>query len=97
MNPVPIEFKPRVLTTLIDMQDGAASLDLALSVVPYFNLSLQDGRKIAAEVAASVSKWRKAAAATGLPRSEIERMASAFEHHDLEAARASSAVRPASA
>ena len=97
MNPVPIEFKPRVLTTLIDMQDGAASLDLALSVVPYFNLSLQDGRKIAAEVAASVSKWRKTAAATGLPRSEIERMASAFDHRDLEAARAPSAVKPASA
>jgi hypothetical protein len=35
-----------------------------------------------------VSKWRDEAARLGLTKAEIDRMASAFEHQDLETARA---------
>jgi hypothetical protein len=34
-----------------------------------------------------VSTWRKVAAATGLTKPEIDRMTSAFQHADFDAAR----------
>ena len=79
MNPTPLEFKPRVLTTLIDTQDGTASLDLAMSVCRYFNLTVAQGQTIITEVAKAVSKWRNVAAKLGLRQTEMDRMASAFE------------------
>ena len=86
LNPVPTDLKPRVLTTAIDVDDATASLELALSVADYFELSGDQARATAADVGAAVSTWRKEASALGLSNSEIERMASAFEHEDLEAA-----------
>ncbi len=80
LNPVPVEFKPRILTTLIDGEDGTASMELVHSVARYFGVSPADGRKIAAEVGRVVKQWRKAAAKLGLRNAEIDRMASAFEH-----------------
>ena len=41
---------------------------------------------MAREVGDAVASWRKEAARRGLRNSEIERMASAFEHDDLKAA-----------
>ena len=58
----------------------------------YFELSLDQARQIAAEVGAAVSKWRNVAADIGLRASEIERMASAFDHEDLKQARPSKKV-----
>jgi serine/threonine-protein kinase HipA len=92
LNPSPVDLKPRILSTLIDTEDGTASLDLALSVAGYFNLSLVQGRKIAAEVGAAVSRWRRVATQLGLKKTEIDRMSSAFDHADLK-----SAVRGAAA
>jgi len=86
LNPVPTEFKPRVLTTAIDLDDGTASLDLALSVADYFELTDDEARAIAAEVGQAVSSWRAEAGSLGLTKAEIDRMASAFEHDDLKAA-----------
>jgi len=86
LNPVPVDIKPRVLTTAIDLDDGTASLNLALEVAAYFELGKDEARKIVAQVGQGVSMWRKAAAALGLTITEIERMASAFEHEDLQAA-----------
>lgn len=86
LNPVPVDIKPRVLSTAIDLDDGTASLRLALSVADYFELGPDEARRIAAEVGKAVSKWRKEAAALGLAKLDIDRMASAFEHEDLEAA-----------
>ena len=85
LNPVPVDIKPRVLTTAIDCDDGTASLDLAMSVASYFELSAQDAREIAAEVGKAVSTWRSVATGFGLSKAEIDRMATAFEHEDLEA------------
>jgi len=86
LNPVPTDIKPRVLTTAIDLDDGTASLDLAMSVVGYFELAEDDARVIAAEVGQAVAMWREEAVRLGLTSAEIDRMASAFEHEDLKAA-----------
>jgi len=87
LNPVPIDIKPRVLTTAIDLDDGTASLDLAMSVAGYFELSEAQARGIAAQVGQAVQRWRKEAVRLGLAPAEIGRIASAFEHEDLDAAR----------
>ena len=86
LNPVPIEIKPRVLTTTIDLDDGSASLDLALSVLEYFELDEFKAKLIATEVGQAVVTWRKEAKSLGLMQAEIDRMSSAFEHDDLSKA-----------
>ncbi len=86
LNPVPTDIKPRILTTAIDLDDGSASLDLAMSVAGYFELDEGKARVIAAEVGKAVTTWREEAARLGLSQAEIDRMASAFEHEDLKAA-----------
>lgn len=87
LNPVPIDIKPRVLATAITEDDSAASLALAFEVAGYFEISESKARAIAAEVAAAVSTWRTVAGRYGVSRQEIARMASAFEHRDLDIAR----------
>lgn len=86
MNPTPVEVKPRILTTTIDLYDGTASLDLALSVAKEFRLSSNDAKAIIREVSAGVAQWRNVAQNHGLDRREIDRMASAFEHADAQSA-----------
>lgn len=83
MNPVPVDIKPRVLTTAINEDDPTASLAVALSVAGYFELDDAHARAMAAEVALAVAPWRDEAARHGLVKEEIARMASAFEHDDL--------------
>jgi serine/threonine-protein kinase HipA len=87
LNPVPIDIKPRALATAIDLDDGTASLPLALSVAGYFELDAGAAREIAAQVGQVVSTWRQEATKLGLTQTQIDRMASAFEHEDLEATR----------
>lgn len=87
LNPVPVDIKPRVLTTAIDLDSSEASLGLALEVAEYFGLKVSEARAIAREVGRAVSAWRDTAARLGLSGGEIDRMASAFEHEDLRAAR----------
>ena len=89
LNPVPVDIGPRVLTTAIDFDDGTASLDLALEVAEYFNLAATEARAIIAEVGRATASWRREAARVGLPPAEIDRMESAFEHEDKQAALAS--------
>ena len=96
LNPVPVEFKPRVLSTLITEDDGTASMELAFEVAAYFAVLPADARKIAAEVTRAVKQWRKAAAKVGLRKNEMDRMASAFEPPSASrAAAAPHASRPA--
>jgi serine/threonine-protein kinase HipA len=86
LNPVPVDIKPRVLTTSINEDDGTASLDLAMEVAEYFELDASAARKIARQTGRPVSKWRSVAKQMGIKDAEIDRMASAFEHDDLEKA-----------
>jgi serine/threonine-protein kinase HipA len=84
LNPVPVEVKPRVLTTNIDLDDGTASIELVLSVAEYFGLSSNRSREVIAEVAKAAGTWRREAAGLGIARTEIEKMSSAFDHEDFK-------------
>ena len=86
MNPSPMDVGGRVHVLAINEQDRSGSLDLALSVAGYYGLQQQDARLIAGEVAAAAARWRETALAQKIPKFEIERLASAFAHRDLEQA-----------
>jgi serine/threonine-protein kinase HipA len=88
LNPTPTDVRARILTTNIDLDEGTCSLDLVESVADFFGIALPVARQIIREVAAAVADWRTVAAAVGARASEINRMASAFEHDDLKKARA---------
>ena len=81
LNPIPLDVRPRVLSTEIDFGDATASLDLALSVAEYFELDSDAARRITSETREAVSSWREEAARMGIAANEIERMASAFDDH----------------
>jgi len=83
LNPMPIDIKPRVLTTAVDEVDGTASLDLAYEVAPHFKVKPDKAKSIVREVGQALAHWRETAVATGLTSKEIDRMASAFEHDDF--------------
>jgi serine/threonine-protein kinase HipA len=85
LNPVPTDIKPRVLTTAIDLEDGTASLSRAMEGGGA-RACAKVAREIAAEVGQAVATWRDEAARLGLTEAEIDRMASAFEHEDLQGA-----------
>lgn len=82
LNPVPADVRERALSLAITEDDNTASLELALSVAGHFGLKPAEAKTIAREVAAAVRPWRQDAARLGLKPSEIDRMASAFEHRD---------------
>ncbi len=83
LNPTPTDVRPRVLSLAVDDRDQSASLELALQVAEYFGIDAKAARRIAKKVGKSVASWRKVARRLGLRASEIDRMASAFEHADL--------------
>jgi serine/threonine-protein kinase HipA len=82
LNPVPLDIKPRILTTAIDELDGTASLELAFEVAEHFGLKPDAAKNITADVRAAVANWHAAAKALGLSRDEIDRMVSAFEYEE---------------
>ncbi len=86
LNPTPADLRPRILTTHIDLDDGTCDLDLVQSVAELFSLSLATARGIIEQVAEATTTWRDVAVEAGARRAEIARMASAFEHRDLERA-----------
>lgn len=88
LNPVPTDVKARVLTTNIDLDEGTCSIDLLEAAAAFFGLSLAQARAIIKEVAAVTTAWRDTAKEAGARPTEINRMASAFEHDDLKRARA---------
>jgi serine/threonine-protein kinase HipA len=86
LNPVPVEVKPRILTTNITWDDGTAKLDRAMEVADYFKLSKSRAHGIVSQIGKAVAGWRKEATKFGIEKSEQEVMASAFEHDDLHEA-----------
>lgn len=87
LNPTPTDLKPRVLSTSIGPDDPAASLDLALETAAQYGLDGKEAAVVAKEVADGVAEWRREARRLGASSGSIDRMASAFEHADLAAAR----------
>ena len=88
LNPIPADVRPRVLSTSIGFDDPAASLDLALETAGSYGLDAAAARRIAGEVGGAVATWREIAGELGATHRDIDRLASAFEHDDLAAARA---------
>ena len=86
LNPVPAQFRPRILSTFIDEQSGDASIELALSIAEYFRLTQAQARQSAGEVAKAVLRWRQEATALGIPAAEMDIVSSAFEHEELACA-----------
>ncbi len=62
----------------INEVDNALDFDVALSVIDFFQLNLQQARQIQAEVLSSVRQWRRVASQVGLSRGEQVAMAAAF-------------------
>jgi serine/threonine-protein kinase HipA len=69
-----------------DEQDATSSFDTALKVAPQFGMPPSEALAIGSDVGAVVSTWKDAAKKQGLSVPQIERMASAFEHRDLQLA-----------
>jgi serine/threonine-protein kinase HipA len=86
LNPVPTDVRNRVLHTSISVGDPTASLEIAMEEAEYFGLSADEAKHTAGAVGAAVSGWRREAGDLGLNKAAIDRMASAFEHADLEQA-----------
>ncbi len=84
LNPTPIDVKPRILSTAIDLIDATASLDIAIEVAHYFDLKNLQAKNIIKEVGSVVSLWRQEASNFKIKKAEIDRMATAFEHEDLQ-------------
>lgn len=88
LNPVPAEIKSRILSTSISFDSAEASLELAFEVAEEFGLKPDEAKTVAREVGAAASQWRQTAKQLDIPEKAISKMASAFEHSDLEMARA---------
>lgn len=86
LNPTPVDVKARILTTNIDLDEGTCSVELLQETAGYFGLNVKQAHTIIREVAEVTRTWQAVAAEAGARRAEITRMASAFEHEDLQAA-----------
>lgn len=86
LNPTPIDIKPRILCTAIDLVDPSASIDLAIHVAQYFAINSEQAKKILKEVVSATASWRQEATKLKIKKGEIDRMASAFEHEDFQKA-----------
>lgn len=83
---MPTDIKLRVLSTAIDLIDPSASLDLALDMAHYFVVDSTQAKKILKEIGLATALWREEAAKLKIKKVEIDRMASAFDHEDLQKA-----------
>jgi serine/threonine-protein kinase HipA len=84
LNPCPTDVKPRVHALAIDETDATGSLETALKTAKHFGIAAADAAEIAREVARSTQTWRQIAKDHGLNAAQVDRMASAFDHQDLQ-------------
>ncbi len=66
----------------ITEEDNSLNFDLALEVVKYYGITKQQGEEIINQIYYVVSHWREEATKYGIPRTEQEQMASAFNTAD---------------
>lgn len=86
LNPTPVDVKPRILTTNINLDEGTCSVELLQETAEFFGLKPQSARTVIREVADVTRTWQVVAVEVGASRAEITRMASAFEHEELQKA-----------
>ena len=86
INPFPERL--RELKTWISEDTGPeASIDVLISVLPYFRIAKDRAQAILAEVEAAVSEWRAEGARIGMSSAELDDFIDAFEHEERQAAR----------
>lgn len=78
LNPVPLDVKPRILSTYIDFHDGTGTIEHVLSVASYFDLDKDEANVIVHDLQHVLSNWKLEAEKFGIKKREIERMDSAF-------------------
>jgi serine/threonine-protein kinase HipA len=78
LNPDP-EPGPKHLRTAITFDDDSASIENLMDAREYFRLNGDEAQGILATVRSAVARWADVAEENGLPRKEIEGMATAFE------------------
>ncbi len=86
LNPTPTDVRERRLTTNLTFDDATCDLTVLLEAGEQLGLSAPRCGSIVKDVATATSRWRDVARQSRATRAEIERMASAFEHTDLEKA-----------
>lgn len=87
LNPFP--ERQRELKTWISEETGPeATIDAAMSVLPYFRITPPRAAEILAEVEAAVASWQHEARTLSMGRADIESFAEAFEHGERGAVRA---------
>jgi serine/threonine-protein kinase HipA len=74
------------LRSCIDYDNSTASVSLLLEVASYFGLDEKSAKQEIKQIAEVVTHWRKYATHRNAPRKEIELMARAFEHDELQMA-----------
>jgi serine/threonine-protein kinase HipA len=85
LNPNP--DNPGRLTTAIEIDDDAASIETAMSVSGYFRLRVPGARTIVTDVERATAEWQRVAADLGLPKAQVSRMADAYETDQRRVAR----------
>lgn len=78
LNPDPAPG-PKLLSTAIDFDDHAASIETLIGVAESFGLDGGEAQEILRSVSDATGRWRAVAEAVGCGRAEVERMAPAFE------------------
>jgi serine/threonine-protein kinase HipA len=86
LEPLPEQVKGRFLHTCIDLDNNMASLELSLEVTEDFGLSTKEAKKVAREVGDATINWKKEASLLKAGKREVDFMASAFEHENLQIA-----------
>lgn len=86
LNPDPTPG-PKLLSTAIDFDDHAASIEALSEVAGSFGLDGGEARGILREVAEATGHWRAVAGTLDCKRAEIEEMTLAFEHAEAVRAR----------
>ncbi len=86
LEPLPEQVKGRFLQTSIDLDNNAASLELAFEVAEEFGLSMKEAKKLAWETGRITRTWKQEASLMGAGQREMDYMASAFEHENLRIA-----------
>lgn len=84
LNPVPLDIKPRALSTAINEVETEGNLDIALDVAAHFGLKHEGAKAIISDVTKVVSSWKRYATKFGISNKEIERMASAFDTSGID-------------
>lgn len=68
-----------VLSTYITESDNSQSLDLALEVCEYFEISIETAKTIISDMKNKIRNWKTVAKQLGLSKSEIDKMEVAFK------------------